>query len=99
LYCMSRRCGCMTHAVQFGLELRLGDGTTVPYLSFSLLADLIARSHPTYPYFVVKRAEQHFRAETSDRDLVRDIVWAWANRSAGWKKAVPWRRTDATEGD
>ena len=88
------------------LTLRLGDETIAPYLSPSLLADLIARPVPRDPFFVAKReeqqyiqaltpvgaapavveyrdgsADQHYRAETSDRDLVRDIVWAWARGS------------------
>jgi hypothetical protein len=85
------------------LTVTLGDGTPVPYLSPSLLADLIARPHPRYPFFVVKRVEQqfiqafiqanglpanlehragsaehHYQAQASDRDVVRDVVWALA---------------------
>jgi hypothetical protein len=92
------------------------DGTTAPYLSHSLLADLIARPHPRCPFFVVKRVEQqfiqafiqangmpaileyragsaehHYQAEASDREVVRDVVWAWATESAGWETAVAWQ--------
>jgi hypothetical protein len=98
------------------MTVTLGDGTPVPYLSPSLLDDLIARPHPRYPFFVVKRveqqyiqvfmqangmptilehragsAEQHYRAESSDRAVVRDVVWAWANESAGWETALAWQ--------
>jgi hypothetical protein len=106
------------------LAVTLGDGTPVPYLSPSLLNDLVARPHPRYPFFVVKRveqqyiqvfiqadglpaileyragsAEQHHRAETSDRDLVRDVVWAWANESAGWDTAVAWQPLNLGDAD
>ena len=104
--------------------VRLGDESIAPYLSPSLLADLIARPVPRDPFFVVKREEQHYiqaltpardspavveyrdgsanrhyRAETSDRDLVRDTVWVWASGAARWRTALPWRPvlTDTTD--
>jgi len=43
-------------------------------------------------------ADQHYRAETPDRDLVRDIVWAWARGSDEWKTAIAWVEVDSADG-
>ncbi|WP_328401472.1 hypothetical protein [Nocardia sp. NBC_00403] len=39
---------------------------------------------------------EHFRVHTSDRSLVRDVVWAWSTDNPWWRDAVQWRNVDLT---
>lgn len=100
------------------VEVTLGDGITVPYLSEALLAEYIARPardmpfivvrrdgdhyaqaylHPNRPFDVEYRAggpDAHYVATTTDRDLVRTVLWQWTIGAEGWRDAVAWRRAD-----
>ncbi|MFQ6331235.1 hypothetical protein ACLMAL_34575 [Nocardia sp. CWNU-33] len=40
--------------------------------------------------------DEHFHVHTSDRSLVRDVVWAWSTDNPWWRDAVQWRNVDLT---
>jgi hypothetical protein len=42
------------------VDVELGDGTQVPYLSERLLTALFDRPDPRWPWLIVQRAEQHY---------------------------------------
>ena len=42
------------------IDVELGDGTQVPYLSERLLAGLFDRPDPRWPWLIVRRAEHHY---------------------------------------
>lgn len=41
--------------------------------------------------------DAHFVFNTSDKELVSDVMWAWTTRDDGWRAAVAWKRLDPSD--
>jgi hypothetical protein len=86
-----------------------------PYLSRSLLEQLIDTAQARDGFLVVAEEEdyvfvqtryadgvfevehrggedQHFRATTTDPQLVTEVIWSWVTDGDGWRTALPWER-------